>query len=156
MKKMSESSLRASMRASLRSALKDAKRASKISMAAIPLGAKLHLAMVKAVGEDNVSHYVAAYYGGGVSVDVYLSVESFKEDERLNKALSVAMDVLGDEAKYSSDDLPEYSRRDYRIERDNVRVAINASLKGEGSASCRRVKVGEEMKLVEKFAFRCD
>jgi osmotically-inducible protein OsmY len=156
MKKISESKMRASMRADLRRSLRDAKAASKVSMAAVPLGAKAYAAMAKAVGEDNVSFYCAAYYGGGVHIDVYLSVESFKEDARLNAALSAAMDVLGDEAKYSSEDMPNYSRRDYRIERDDVAIKINASLKGEGSASCRRVKVGEEMKLVEKFEFRCD
>lgn len=139
---------------SARNAVSEARKAVKLVAANASLGAKLHVAVRKAGAGASVHSWA----GGSGKVYVYanIAVASFKDDAALAKILSIGIEMLGGGAKFESHDYAESRYRDYIIDGSGVRLEVSASLAGEGSENCRRIKVGEEVKIVEKYEFRCD
>jgi hypothetical protein len=99
--------------------------------------------------------YVSVYVSGDeiqISATVY-NLDSFK-CERLAKLLDYLNDkVVGDP---TTRDWPSSINRDYRFEvPDGIMVNLSAYVKDD-SATCRRIVVGTETKVVEKYEIQCD
>ena len=138
------------LRAEARDNVARAKAGAKQGVAAIPLARRLVSAVRKAGGDP--SAWLG--YSGGVYVNVSMQVNSFKSPE-LVRVLEAAIEVLG-EANISSSDYAGMSLREYKVAGGGVHFEVNANLEGEGSPLCRRVKIGEEVKVVNQYEFRCD
>jgi len=101
--------------------------------------------------------YVSVYVSGNdvqISATIY-NLDSFK-CERLAKLLDYLNDkVVGDP---TTRDWPSSSsiNRDYTFKLpDGIVVSLSAYVKDD-SATCRRIVVGTETKVVEKYEIQCD
>ena len=99
--------------------------------------------------------YVSVYVFGNdvhISATVY-NLDSFK-CERLAKLLEYLNDkVVGDP---TTRDWPSSINRDYNFKLpDGIMVSLSAYVKDD-SATCRRIVVGTETKIVEKYEIQCD
>ena len=99
--------------------------------------------------------YVSVYVSGDeiqISATIY-RLDSFK-CERLAKLLDYLNDkVVGDP---TTRDWPSSINRDYTFRLpDGIVVSLSAYVKDD-SATCRRIVVGTETKVVEKYEIQCD
>ena len=99
--------------------------------------------------------YVSVYVSGDeiqISATIY-RLDSFKCD-RLAKLLDYLNDkVVGDP---TTRDWPSSINRDYNFKLpDGITVSLSAYVKDD-SATCRRIVVGTETKIVEKYEIQCD
>ena len=99
--------------------------------------------------------YVSVYVSGDeiqISATIY-RLDSFK-CERLAKLLDYLNDkVVGDP---TTRDWPSSINRDYNFKLpDGIVVSLSAYVKDD-SATCRRIVVGTETKVVEKYEIQCD
>jgi hypothetical protein len=87
-----------------------------------------------------------------ISATLY-NLDSFK-CERLAKLLDYLNDkVVGDP---TTRDWPSSINRDYNYKLpDGIMVSLSAYVKSD-SATCRRIVIGTETKLVEKYEIQCD
>lgn len=110
--------------------------------------------LVPAINKAKLFPSVYAGVSGRVYVNMHVSVKSFKEPLLVN-LLERMLDKFED-AEVSSRDYAEMGLREYRFTCESISVEVNAKLEGEGTPLCRRVKVGEEVQVIEKFKFVCD
>ena len=99
--------------------------------------------------------YVSVYVSGNdvqISATIY-NLDSFK-CERLAKLLDYLNDkVVGDP---TTRDWPSSINRDYNFKlKDGIVVSLSAYVKND-SATCRRIVVGTETQVVEKYEIQCD
>jgi len=110
--------------------------------------------LMKALNRFKLDPSMYAGGSGKVYFTIYRDYESFKDAE-LVAILEAAIDVLG-EGDIRSHDFPEMAVREYNISNAFCSFEMNARLKGEGTPTCRRVKVGESITTTPKYEFRCD
>lgn len=104
---------------------------------------------------DESSDHV--YLNVGSLTDVRVSMrrlEGFK-DQRLTRLLFAIM-CLDGVKEQTTEDWAEALNRDYHfIVGDRTEITVSAYVKSD-SPTCRKVKIGEEMKLVAQYKIECD
>jgi len=118
------------------------------------IGLKELSKLLPAIKRAKLYPSIFAGVSGRVYVSVSYPVKSFK-DPGLVRLLESAINVLG-ESGIASQDYADMGLREYKINGAQCRLEVNARLDGEGTPLCRRIKVGEERVVVEKYEFRCD
>ena len=120
---------------------------------AVSLAGRVSQAMAKALGREEIEVY--SYYTG-LSITVFETFADGFKDERLLAALEAVMDAMPESAISTSDAYVTSNMREYRFKVPGLIVEINAKLPEGGSDTCRRVKIGERVHIVDEFKFVCD
>lgn len=103
--------------------------------------------------ETDYVYISAGTYTTSVNVTMR-KLDGFKDD-RLSQVLYVVMFLKGVEMSETTD-YPESLNRDYHFKvGEDITITIGAYVKND-SPTCRKVKVGEEMKLVAQYKIECD
>jgi hypothetical protein len=142
----------------LKSARYDAKRAAKrvadIKQADWTLPEAV-LAFATATGLNVTDTNCSIGYHKQVHQTLYVSVESFK-DAALQGLLGWADAFIG--GSETNDYVSEYSaERDFYFEESSAAFHLQICARPTSdSKSCRKVQVGEEMKIVATYALKCD
>lgn len=108
-------------------------------------------ATAKRIVGRKASHVYAYLSGSHIRVTASVTVDSFKEDKVLLNMLNRALDLA--EATGSRDFVTDYmAERTYSfLLPHGGKLEIEARLRGDGSATCRRVQTGS--KLVEQATY---
>ena len=83
----------------------------------------------------------------------YHGATGFKDDG-LMMAMAYLMGV-GFENKGKGYEYPESLNREYEFAREDISVKFDVYVKSD-SATCRKVVIGEETRVVKKYAIQCD
>lgn len=109
------------------------------------------------VATERVHLSVVGANGVYISVTMY-GLDSLK-DHRLMGPMENILDIADIEWKCSTEDYPASINRDYRLEgaKGDKRyvVSFQAYVKSD-SPTCRKVKVGQETQVVDKFEIVCE
>ena len=108
-------------------------------------------ATAKRIVGRKASHIYAYLSGSHIRVTASVTVDSFKEDKALLGMLDRALDLA--EATSSHDFVTEHMAErtfNFRLPHGG-HLAIEARLRGDGNATCRRVQTGT--KLVEQATY---
>lgn len=109
---------------------------------------------------NNLHGFASTHYGIPMfEMTTSLRVQSFKDDPTLIQALEYLINTQGVDTLESQDYVSSWcAERTYRFAlRGNgceVRLSIEAQLEGD-NPTCRKIKVGEEARIVEEYAIVC-
>jgi hypothetical protein len=125
--------------------------------------------LVQLYNDDTVNRILGfvsterVYIGATGTEGVYISVAMYGldslKDHRLMGPMENILDIADIEWKCSTEDYPASINRDYRLEgtKDGRKYVVNfqAYVKSD-SPTCRKVKIGQETQVVDKYEIVCE